>query len=158
LENIEELKSVATSFPRLSDFLENVALVQNEYSLQEKNKDKTNKNGVRLMTLHASKGLEFDAVFIAGFEEGILPHSRSLIDQNELEEERRLCYVGITRAKDFLFITFATRRLQFGRSSFGQVSRFLKDIPETLIKIDQISGIKLNPDEDTGFIYDPDIF
>jgi len=158
LENIEELKSVATSFPHLSDFLENVALVQNEYSLQEKNKDKTNKNGVRLMTLHASKGLEFDAVFIAGFEEGILPHSRSLIDQNELEEERRLCYVGITRAKDYLFISFAIRRLQFGRSSFGEVSRFLKDIPETLIKIDQVSGIRLNPDEDTSLFYDPDIF
>ena len=158
LENIEELKSVATSFPHLSDFLENVALVQNEYSLQEKNKDKTNKNGVRLMTLHASKGLEFEAVFIAGFEEGILPHSRSLIEANELEEERRLCYVGITRAKDYLFISFATRRLQFGRSSFGEVSRFLKDIPETLLKIDQLSSVKFHPDSDTGFIYDPDIF
>jgi DNA helicase-2/ATP-dependent DNA helicase PcrA len=158
LENIEELKSVAASFPKLTDFLENVALVQNEYSLSEKNKDKTNKFGVRLMTLHASKGLEFEAVFIAGFEEGILPHSRSLIEANELEEERRLCYVGITRAKDFLFISFATRRLQFGRSSFGEASRFLKDIPESLLKIDEFSSVHLNPDEDTGFIYDPDIF
>ena len=144
IDNIDELKSVASTFPKLSDFLENVALVQNEYSLQEKNKDKTKQTGVRLMTLHASKGLEFEAVFLLGFEEGLLPHSRSAMDPKEVEEERRLCYVGITRAKDFLHITYTTRRLTFGKSAYSQVSRFLADIPEDLMQNDFISQIKNN--------------
>lgn len=142
IDNIDELKSVASNFPQLSDFLENVALVQNEYSLQEKNKDKTKQTGVRLMTIHASKGLEFDAVFAIGFEEGLLPHSRSSMDAPQVEEERRLCYVAITRAKDFLYITYTTHRLQFGKSSYSQVSRFLADIPQDLLKNDFISQIK----------------
>jgi DNA helicase-2/ATP-dependent DNA helicase PcrA len=161
LENIEELKSVAATFPKLTDFLENVALVQSEYSQQEKrnkNKDKNKKSGVKLMTIHSSKGLEFPVVFLVGFEEGILPHSRSIVDESQLEEERRLCYVGITRAKDHLYITYASRRLQFGRSSFGQASRFLSDIPEISIKVDTFSSVRLNPDSDTGTYYDPDIF
>jgi DNA helicase-2/ATP-dependent DNA helicase PcrA len=151
LDNIEELKSVASTFPKLSDFLENVALVQNEYSLQEKNKDKTKQTGVRLMTLHASKGLEFEAVFLLGFEEGLLPHSRSAIDPTQVEEERRLCYVGITRAKDFLYITYTTRRQTYGKSSYSQVSRFLQDIPEDLIQNDFISQNIIASDE---LIYD----
>lgn len=150
IDNIDELKSVASTFPKLSDFLENVALVQNEYSLQEKNKDKTKQTGVRLMTLHASKGLEFEAVFLLGFEEGLLPHSRSAMDPKEVEEERRLCYVGITRAKDFLHITYTTRRLTFGKSAYSQVSRFLADIPEDLMQNDFVSQIK-NSDE---LVYD----
>lgn len=154
LDNIDELKSVASTFPKLSEFLENVALVQNEYSLQEKNKDKTKQTGVRLMTLHSSKGLEFDAVFLLGFEEGLLPHSRSAIDAKEVEEERRLCYVGITRAKDFLHITYTTRRLQFGKSSYSQVSRFLADIPEELLKND-FASIDISSSSD-DLIYDPD--
>ncbi|MBU1129814.1 UvrD-helicase domain-containing protein, partial [Patescibacteria group bacterium] len=132
IENIKELKSVATDHPNLNDFLENVALVQQEYSLQEKNKKKEKRNGVRLMTLHASKGLEFDVVFLIGLEEGILPHSRCLVDENEIEEERRLCYVGITRAKDHLYLTCANQRLYFGRSSLNEPSRFLLDIPDKL--------------------------
>ncbi len=150
LDNIDELKSVASTFPQLSDFLENVALVQNEYSLQEKNKDKTKQTGVRLMTLHSSKGLEFDAVFFLGFEEGLLPHSRSAIDASQVEEERRLCYVGITRAKDFLYITHTVRRLQFGKSGYSQVSRFLADIPEDLLQNDFVSLLPQSND----LIYD----
>lgn len=138
IDNIDELKSVASTFPKLSDFLENVALVQNEYSLQEKNRDKTKQTGVRLMTIHASKGLEFDAVFTIGFEEGLLPHSRSSMDEKEVEEERRLCYVAITRAKDFLYITYTAHRLQFGKTGYSQVSRFLADIPEDLLHNDSI--------------------
>jgi len=133
IENIKELKSVATSFPVINDFLENVALVQQEYSIQEKSKKKENRDGVRLMTLHGSKGLEFEVVFLVGFEEGILPHARCLIDEAQIEEERRLCYVGVTRAKDFLEITYASKRLFFGKSSLNEPSRFLLDIPKKLI-------------------------
>jgi len=153
IDNIDELKSVASTFSKLNDFLENVALVQNEYSLQEKNRDKTKQTGVRLMTLHASKGLEFEAVFLLGFEEGLLPHSRSVSDAAGVEEERRLCYVGITRAKDFLHITYTTRRLTFGKSAYSQVSRFLTDIPEDLLQNDFVSQNISSSDE---LIYDSD--
>ena len=162
IENIKELKSVATSFPDLVSFLENVALVQKEYSLQEKNKKKESKDGVRLMTLHASKGLEFDVVFLVGFEEGILPHSNCLLDPAQVEEERRLCYVGVTRAKDFLFITYAARRLYFGKSSLGEPSRFLADIPQNLTEfVDPINIIRdfrhpRSSSED--LVYDSDIY
>lgn len=135
LENINELRSVANEFPDLNDFLENVSLVEQE-SLPDKPISNGNKKeAVTLMTLHAAKGLEFPIVFIVGMEEGLFPHSRSLLNQSELEEERRLCYVGITRAKKKLFLTYARRRLYFGQHSANEVSRFIQDIPEDLIKI-----------------------
>ena len=124
LENIKELKSVALRFPKLTDFLEQVALVESEYSEGEKRNRA--KEGIRLMTLHQAKGLEFPVVFIVGVEEGILPHSRSVEDLNSLEEERRLFYVGITRAKQRLFITYANRRFIFGRGSYSVKSRFIE--------------------------------
>lgn len=124
LENIKELKSVALAFPSLTEFLEQVALVESEYFKGEK---KSNKDAVKLMTLHQAKGLEFPIVFIAGVEEGILPHGRSVDDQNSLEEERRLFYVGVTRAKQKLYITYAKRRFIFGRSNDTVKSRFLED-------------------------------
>ncbi|MBI2464794.1 UvrD-helicase domain-containing protein [Candidatus Shapirobacteria bacterium] len=162
IENIKELKSVATTFPSLNDFLENIALVQQEYSIQEKNKKKDSKEGVRLMTLHSSKGLEFEAVFLVGFEEGILPHSRSMIDDSDIEEERRLCYVGITRAKDYLYISYATRRLFFGKSSLNEPSRFLLDIPQDLIEFDQPRDIvrdhRPKSKNSSELVYDPDIY
>lgn len=162
IENIKELKSVATTHPKLNDFLENVALVQQEYSLQEKNKKKDNKYGVKLMTLHGSKGLEFDAVFLVGFEEGILPHSRSMTDQSQIEEERRLCYVGITRARDYLYISFASRRLYFGKSSLNEPSRFLADIPSNLVESESVTELVRDyrrPNSSTDdLIYDPDIY
>lgn len=164
IENIKELKSVAASNPDLNQFLENITLVQQEYSLQEKNKKKENRDGVRLMTFHGAKGLEFEVVFLVGFEEGILPHSRSMVDESEIEEERRLCYVGITRAKDYLFISYATNRLFFGKSSLNEPSRFLADIPSDLIEFDELQEIThdyRNPkkkDNDDDFIYDPDIY
>lgn len=123
LENIKELKSVAINFPKLVDFLEQVALVESEYF--EGEKKKKNQEGVRLMTLHQAKGLEFPYVFIVGVEEGILPHSRSIDDVFQLEEERRLFYVGITRAKEKLYITYAKRRFIFGRRNEAMKSRFL---------------------------------
>lgn len=124
LENIKELKSVAIAHPKLIEFLEQVALVESEYAEDEKKK---NKNGVRLMTLHQAKGLEFPYVFIVGLEEGILPHSRSIETIHELEEERRLFYVGITRAKNKLYITYARRRFIFGRRGNARKSRFIDE-------------------------------
>jgi len=133
LENIMELRSVASEFPNLNDFLENISLVKQEYYPQElKNKD-DQRNAVTLMTMHAAKGLEYDSVFIIGMEEGLFPHSRSLTEKDELEEERRLCYVGITRAKNKLCMTFANKRLFFGTRTQNMVSRFISDIPEHLI-------------------------
>ncbi|KKQ63099.1 MAG: UvrD/REP family ATP-dependent DNA helicase [Candidatus Shapirobacteria bacterium GW2011_GWF1_38_23] len=167
IENIKELKSVAATYPKINDFLENVALVQQEYSLQEKNKKKENREGVRLMTLHSSKGLEFDVVFLVGFEEGILPHSRSMIEDNDIEEERRLCYVGITRAKELLYITYASRRLFFGKSSLNEASRFLHDIPGNLIECESSSEVTRDlrsshrftkQDSNSDLVYDPDIY
>jgi len=123
LENIKELKSVAVSFPKLMDFLEQVALVESEYSQHEK-ETKDNRRLV-LMTLHQAKGLEFDHVFIVGVEEGLLPHSRSIDDQFQLEEERRLFYVGITRAKKALYITNTRKRFIFGSQGYSVPSRFI---------------------------------
>jgi len=125
LENIKELKSVAIAFPSLGEFLEQVALVESEYFEGEKNSN--NKNGIRLMTLHQAKGLEFPIVFVVGVEEGILPHSRSMDDLYSLEEERRLFYVGITRAKERLYITYTRQRFIFGQRNYSAKSRFLEE-------------------------------
>ncbi len=127
VENVKELRSVAEEFPNLANFLENVALVENGYDKKEVG------DAVTLMTLHSAKGLEFPTVFMVGMEEGLFPHSRAMLDINELEEERRLCYVGITRAKQKLFLTFTKQRLYFGTRSNNLVSRFLSDIPQELI-------------------------
>jgi len=144
LENIKELRSVAQEFTVLSEFLENVALVEAE---QLSNKSlHFSDNGqklVTLMTLHAAKGLEFPVVFIVGMEEGLFPHSRSLFDSNELEEERRLAYVGITRAKELLFLTYADRRLYFGQRISNPPSRFLIDIPEEYLNTLDIPAPKV---------------
>lgn len=136
LENIRELKSVAAEYPSLVNFLENVALVEREITsttndgklMRGKGRD-----AVTLMTLHQAKGLEYKVVFIVGMEEGIFPHSRSLDDTHELEEERRLAYVGITRAKERLYLSYARRRMYFGRYNSNSVSRFIAEIPEELM-------------------------
>ncbi|MBI5123475.1 UvrD-helicase domain-containing protein [Candidatus Roizmanbacteria bacterium] len=141
LENIKELRSVAISFPDLTDFLENVALVEQEY-ISDKSADGEKKQAITLMTMHAAKGLEFPIVFIIGMEEGLFPHSRSLMDREELEEERRLCYVGMTRAKTKLYLTHARRRLFFGQRTTNTVSRFVLDLPEHVLS----QKIKKNSD------------
>ena len=133
LENIKELRSVATEFPILSDFLDTVALLEQD-STPNKTDMMKRTNVVTLMTLHSSKGLEFHTVFLIGMEEGLFPHSRSLMDKEELEEERRLCYVGITRAKEKLYLSHANRRLFFGTRTQNMVSRFISDIPEYLLE------------------------
>ena len=133
LENIKELRSVAIEFPSLTSFLENVSLVEAEYMPDHPNKTGDKKDAVTLMTLHGAKGLEFPAVFMVGMEEGIFPHSRSLMNKEELEEERRLCYVGMTRAKKMLFLTYTRRRLYFGQKTSNTVSRFISDLPIDLV-------------------------
>lgn len=133
LENIKELRSVATEFPVLTEFLETVALIEQEYQPARLEREKK-RNAVTLMTLHAAKGLEFPVVFIIGMEEGLFPHSRALMDREELEEERRLCYVGVTRAKEKLYLTYANRRLYFGTRTQNMISRFVADIPQHILE------------------------
>jgi DNA helicase-2/ATP-dependent DNA helicase PcrA len=133
LDNIKELRNVASEYTRLvgddplAEFLEDVALVADVDSLKDQ------VDAPVLMTLHAAKGLEFPVVFITGLEDGLLPHSRALEDPDEMAEERRLCYVGITRAKDQVFLTYAFRRTMWGSSDVSIPSRFLNDIPKQLI-------------------------
>ncbi|OGY27670.1 MAG: hypothetical protein A2864_02220 [Candidatus Woykebacteria bacterium RIFCSPHIGHO2_01_FULL_39_12] len=133
IENVKELRSVASEFPKLSDFLENVSLIEKEYLPPKPSFQNVAKEAVTLMTLHAAKGLEFPVVFMVGMEENLLPHLRSLNDLSELEEERRLCYVGMTRAQKQLYLTYATKRLYFGAKTEGILSRFVLDIPEELL-------------------------
>lgn len=142
IENIKELQSVATEFETVSEFLENVALVQTEYYEGEKKKDPTSPDGsagerrdaVTLMTLHAAKGLEFPIVFLIGMEEGLFPHSRSLMEIEEMEEERRLAYVGITRAKYKLYMSWAKQRIVWGTPSTQNRSRFIDEIDASLFE------------------------
>jgi DNA helicase-2/ATP-dependent DNA helicase PcrA len=134
LENIKELRSVATEFPEINDFLENVALVEAEKDSKGKITKTHNKDAITLMTLHAAKGLEFSIVFMVGMEEGLFPHSRSLFEPGQLEEERRLAYVGITRAKNLLYLSYASKRLYFGENVSNPPSRFIVDIPEELLE------------------------
>lgn len=138
IENVKELGSVAEEFPNLMQFLETVTLVQSEFSTDEKNKKskrlkKDAQDAVTLTTLHQAKGLEWPVVFMVGMEEGLFPHSRCLLDPAEMEEERRLCYVGITRAKNHLYMTYTRQRLFFGTRSSNLVSRFILDLPEDLV-------------------------
>lgn len=148
LENIKELRSVALNFPDLTQFLENVALIEQEYI-----PDGTEKNkAVTMMTLHAAKGLEFPVVFMVGMEEGLFPHSRALMDKHELEEERRLCYVGMTRAKEKLFMTYARRRLYFGQKNSSAVSRFVTEIPSEVTTRDESFADYYDNDSSDFFI------
>ncbi len=132
VENIRELSSVAEKFGNLDEFLENVALMETGAPVGGSTGDKSSE--VTLMTIHSAKGLEFPVVFMSGMEEGLFPHSRSLIDPAQLEEERRLCYVGMTRAKEVLFLTYTSNRLYFGVRSSSIPSRFLGDLPQELVK------------------------
>jgi DNA helicase II / ATP-dependent DNA helicase PcrA len=135
IENVKELRSVATEFPDLDRFLENVALIQQEYLPTETSKTKIPKNNVTLMTVHAAKGTESPVVFIVGLEEGLFPHARAVMEKNEVEEERRLCYVAMTRAKEKLYLSYTHRRFYFGEKAANQASRFLNDISPELLNM-----------------------
>ena len=133
LSNMGELLSAAQEFSdktenaSLEEFLENIALVSDIDSLEEE------RDHITMLTSHSAKGLEFPVVFVIGMEEGIFPHQRALNDSDEIEEERRLCYVAMTRAMDRLYMTCATGRLMFGTRRYNPVSRFIDEIPEEFI-------------------------
>ncbi|MDO8487220.1 MAG: UvrD-helicase domain-containing protein [Candidatus Curtissbacteria bacterium] len=133
VENVKELKSVAADFENLPQFLENVTLMEGKVAPEKSYELPIEKDFVTLMTIHAAKGLEFDNVFIVGMEEGLFPHSRSMLDPGQIEEERRLAYVGLTRARKKLYLSYAANRLYFGTTSANLVSRFIIDIPEELV-------------------------
>lgn len=136
LENLDEFLSVTKSFEESSEdksliaFLTDLALVADIDKLDE---DGNKNDAVVLMTLHSAKGLEFPVVFLLGLEEGVFPHSRSLMEEAEMEEERRLMYVGVTRAEEELYMTNAQMRTLYGRTTMNQPSRFIREIPEELL-------------------------
>ena len=131
LENLAELVGSAREFTRLDEFLEQVSLVADTDELPDGEVD----DQVVLLTLHSAKGLEFPVVFLTGAEDGVFPHSRALTEPDELEEERRLAYVGITRAKERLFVTHAWSRNLFGSTQYNPPSRFLEEIPDELVEM-----------------------
>src|SRR5699024_1679348 len=140
IENIEEFKTVTTDFEKTSEedtslvaFLTDLALIADIDSMDDE-EEAENEAKVTLMTLHSAKGLEFPVVFLIGMEEGIFPHSRSMMDEEEMEEERRLAYVGITRAEQELFLTHAQMRTLYGRTNMNPISRFITEIPESLLE------------------------
>ena len=141
LENLEEFKSITRGFEEengtnsLEEFLYNISLVSDieEY--------KNNNEAVTLMTVHSAKGLEFDNVFVIGLEETIFPHANSIDDVQQLEEERRLCYVAITRAKDKLWLTNAKKRMIFGTDKINPESRFIKEIDNSYLKEENVTKV-----------------
>ena len=134
IENLNEFLTVAMEFEEenaensLAEFLESITLSSDIDGMEDK------EDSVTLMTLHSAKGLEFPVVFLVGMEEGLFPSYRSIGEQREIEEERRLCYVGITRAKEYLFLTCAKQRTIFGSTSLNKISRFLEEIPKELLE------------------------
>ncbi|ABS73086.1 MULTISPECIES: DNA helicase PcrA [Bacillus] len=140
LENIDEFLSVTKNFEQKSEdkslvaFLTDLALIADIDQLDQKEEESGGKDAVTLMTLHAAKGLEFPVVFLMGMEEGVFPHSRSLMEEAEMEEERRLAYVGITRAEEELYLTNAKMRTLFGRTNMNPESRFIREIPGDLLE------------------------
>ncbi|MFE2425515.1 DNA helicase PcrA [Streptomyces sp. NPDC059373] len=148
VENLQELAAVALEFEQdrteeqpgtLADFLEQVALVADSDQIPD-GEEGDGGGVITLMTLHTAKGLEFPVVFLTGMEDGVFPHMRSLGQAKELEEERRLAYVGITRARERLYVTRSTMRSAWGQPSYNPPSRFLEEIPETLIEWKRTGG------------------
>ncbi|WP_439144729.1 DNA helicase PcrA [Virgibacillus salinus] len=138
IENLEEFKTVTQDFEKVSEdktlvaFLTDLALIADLDRVDDE-EDSENEEKITLMTLHAAKGLEFPVVFLIGLEENVFPHSRSMFDNDEMEEERRLAYVGITRAEQQLYLTHAKMRTLYGRTNMNPISRFINEIPEELI-------------------------
>ena len=152
IENLEEFLTVAIEFEEeeaentLADFLEGITLSSDIDGMED------SEDSVTLMTLHSAKGLEFPVVFLVGLEEGIFPGNKSIGEPKELEEERRLFYVGITRAKQFLYLTCAKRRTIFGSTSYNAISRFVEEIPSDLLEgYDDVMNNKEESYEDSPY-------
>ncbi|MFA4930374.1 MAG: UvrD-helicase domain-containing protein [Patescibacteria group bacterium] len=159
---VENLQELLTVLDRYNDYaaVEGVRLFLEEIALiTDIDNYDVNENAVTLMTMHSAKGLEFPAVFIVGMEENIFPHARSLTEPAEMEEERRLCYVGVTRAKKRLYLTYAIMRKIFGNLQSNLPSQFIDDIPENLryhVKPKKSSGSKYTQPETTKIVLDED--
>ena len=152
LENIEELKSVVKEFELNSEDKTLSAFLQNATLSTDMDENIKNDNYVSLMTIHSSKGLEFRAVFLVALEEDIFPSSRSILEESKLEEERRLCYVAITRAKEKLFMTRSTMRLLYGKTNCNIISRFVGEIDTNFIQSDNKDVIqKKIPEEKESY-------
>ena len=151
IENIEEFLTVAMEFEKemsensLAEFLESITLTSDIDGMEE------NEESVTLMTLHSAKGLEFPVVFLVGMEEGLFPSYRSIGEERELQEERRLAYVGITRAKQYLYLTCAKQRTIFGSTTCNKVSRFIEEIPKEMLDGDVEASIARPPFEENDF-------
>ncbi|MEU8570996.1 DNA helicase PcrA [Streptomyces pathocidini] len=149
IENLQELAAVALEFEQerteenpgsLAEFLERVALVADSDQIPDEEEGEEGSGVITLMTLHTAKGLEFPVVFLTGLEDGVFPHMRALGQVKELEEERRLAYVGITRARERLYLTRATMRSAWGQPSYNPPSRFLEEIPEAYVEWRRTGG------------------
>jgi DNA helicase-2/ATP-dependent DNA helicase PcrA len=152
IENLKELLTDTLNFeatteePTVSAFLEHASLMSDIDTLEE------GEDAVVLMTLHSAKGLEFPVVFLAGMEEGVFPHARSMQQDSQMEEERRLAYVGVTRAREQLFLSYAVRRTIFGNTQFGSPSRFIKEIPREMLQGMQGTRLPGQPKPDEGYV------
>ena len=167
VENVHELITAAVEYderetePTLAGFLEMITLVADIDTMDDKS------DVVTLMTLHSAKGLEFPIVFMVGMEEGLLPHQRSFSSEAELEEERRLCYVGLTRAKEQVYLTYARERRQYGSADYRMPSRFIEEIPHELLNREEVykpshravvsSYDPDQPDTDVDFSFDYEV-
>ncbi len=167
VENVRELVTAAVEYderetePTLAGFLEMITLVADIDTMDDKS------DVVTLMTLHSAKGLEFPIVFMVGMEEGLLPHQRSFSSEAELEEERRLCYVGLTRAKEQVYLTYARERRQYGNTDYRMPSRFIEEIPHELLNREEVyksshravvsSYDPDQPDADVDFSFDYEV-
>jgi DNA helicase-2/ATP-dependent DNA helicase PcrA len=153
VENVHELITAAVEYeeretePTLAGFLEMITLVADIDTMDDKS------DVVTLMTLHSAKGLEFPIVFMVGMEQGLLPHKRSISSEAELEEERRLCYVGITRAKEQVYMTYARERRQYGYTEYSIPSCFIEEIPHELLNREEVYQ---PPHRPVVSSYDPD--
>lgn len=156
IENLMEFKSLSTGYENrtgnvdLNEFLDEISL------MSDVDRNENSDNAVTLMTLHSAKGLEFDVVFLVGMEEGLFPHANSINEEGGLDEERRLCYVGITRARDILYIMNAKRRMLYGQESVNMPSRFISEIDESLIKKNVLSERELGPKKSSSEFYNTD--
>lgn len=151
IENLDEFLTVAMEFEEefadnsLSEFLESITLSSDIDSMEEINEY------VTLMTLHSAKGLEFPVVFLVGMEEGVFPSYKSIGENKDMEEERRLCYVGVTRAKEYLYLTCAKQRTIFGSTTCNKVSRFVEEIPKELLEGSEEIKKKKSDYEDSNY-------
>ena len=153
-ENLMEFIGVAMEFEKenadntLADFLDSIALVSDVDKLDD------SEEAVTLMTMHSAKGLEFEVVFLVGMEEGLFPSKRSIEEDDAVEEERRLCYVGITRAKKKLYITNTKKRTLYGTTTFSMPSRFIDELPSEVLDEDAIENVKVSERKSKTFLDD----